>query len=286
MKNKKILITGSNGFIGNYFYQKYKKYYTISTFSFLNDNFNKIQLNNIETIIHCSGLAHQMNGASQELYKKVNVDQTIQLAKKAKENGIKHFIFLSTIKVYGEETDIPYSENSNCNPKDDYSISKLTAEKKLMEVEDSKFLVSIIRTPLVYGYNVKGNLKQLMEVIEKFPVIPLNNIKNKRTMVYIGNLCDTLHKIIKLEKNGVFIPADDYPLSTTQIIRMVADAKKKKIFLIQIPFLKELIKIFKPSYYNRLFKSLEIDNSYTKRELNLQKNKFSTKYGIKEMVKK
>jgi UDP-glucose 4-epimerase len=107
-----VLLTGSNGFIGNYFINKYNNKYNINTFSFLNDKLNKLDLLNTKTttIIHLSALVHQMGGASKEKYEKINVTQSIDLAKKSKESGVKHFIFMSTVKVYGEETNIAYTE--------------------------------------------------------------------------------------------------------------------------------------------------------------------------------
>lgn len=96
---KKILITGSNGFIGNYFINNYKSKYNIKTFSFLKNDINTLDCNTIDIV-----LVHQMGGASANEYEKINVIQTIELAKKAKESGVKHFIFMSTVKVYGEET--------------------------------------------------------------------------------------------------------------------------------------------------------------------------------------
>jgi UDP-glucose 4-epimerase len=131
-----ILLTGANGFVGSYFKSNYNNKYNINTFSFLNDNFQNLDLKNTDTIIHLSALVHQMGGANEEEYKKVNVTQTIDLAKKAKNNSVKHFIFMSTVKVYGEETNIAYTESSDCNPQDDYGKSKLRAEQELKSLED------------------------------------------------------------------------------------------------------------------------------------------------------
>jgi len=98
----KLLLTGSSGFIGSYFQSNYGDKYDISTFSFQNDNFHKLDLNQVNTIIHLSALVHQMGGADENEYKRINVDNTIALAQKAKQNGVKQFIFMSSVKVYGE----------------------------------------------------------------------------------------------------------------------------------------------------------------------------------------
>lgn len=173
----KLLITGSNGFVGNYFINNYKSKYEIKTFSFLKDDINTLDCNTIDIVFHLSALVHQMGGASSEEYERVNAIQTLQLAKKAKESGIKHFVFMSTVKVYGEESNSKYTENTVCNPEDDYGKSKLKAEQELQKLEDENFKISIIRTPIVYGYGVKANIKNLINLVNKVPVLPFGKIK-------------------------------------------------------------------------------------------------------------
>ena len=294
---KKLLITGSNGFVGNYFINKYKEKYDIRIFSFLKDDINTLDCNTIDIVFHLSALVHQMGGASANEYEKINVIQTIELAKKAKESGVKHFIFMSTVKVYGEETNSKYIENTVCNPEDDYGKSKLKAEQELQKLEDENFKISIIRTPIVYGYGVKANIKSLINLVNKVPLLPFGKIKNKRSMVYIGNLCHLVYEIITQEKSGIFLACDDEPLSTSRLIELVAknlDLVKrsgcgtitlceKKIYLVKIPFFESLLKILKPSFHKRLYGSLEIDNSITKEKLNL-KNPYSVEDGIKLMI--
>jgi len=280
---KNILLTGSNGFVGSYFIDNYKDKYNINTFSFLNDDFKDLNLSKINTIIHLSALVHQMGGASKEEYEKVNVRQTIDLAKKAKSSGVKHFIFMSTVKVYGEETNIAYDENSDCNPQDDYGKSKLKAEQELLKLEDDSFKVSIVRTPIVYGYGVKANIKSLINLVNKVTVLPFANIKNKRSMIYVGNLCNLIDEIIIQEKEGTFLASDDEPLSTTRLIELIANGLGKKVYFIKIPFFESLLKLVKPSFHKRLYESLEVDNSETKKVLGF-KNKYSVEEGIRLML--
>lgn len=278
-----ILITGSSGFVGSYFINKYKDKYDIKTFSFRKDNINTLDCNDIDVVFHLSALVHQMGGASKEEYEKVNVTQTIDLAKKAKNYGVKYFIFMSTIKVYGEETDIAYNENSDCNPQDNYGKSKLKAEQELLKLEDDSFKVSIVRTPIVYGYGVKANIKSLINLVNKVPVLPSGSIKNKRSMVYIGNLCHLVDEIIIQEKVGIFLASDDEPLSTTRLIELIANGLGKKVYLIKIPFFESLLKLVKPSFHKRLYESLEVDNSETKKVLGFE-NKYSVEEGIRLML--
>lgn len=280
----KLLITGSNGFVGNYFINKYKGKYDIRTFSFLKDDINSLDCSEVDVVFHLSALVHQMGGASSEDYERVNVTQTLQLAKKAKKSGIKHFVFMSTVKVYGEETNSKYTENTVCNPEDDYGKSKLKAEQELQKLEDENFKISIIRTPIVYGYGVKANIKNLINLVNKVPVLPFGKIKNKRSMVYIGNLCHLVDEIITQEKQGIFLASDDEPLSTTRLIELIAKNLHKKVYLIKIPFFESLLKIVKPSFHKRLYGSLEVDNRITKEKLNL-KNPYSVEDGIRLMIK-
>jgi len=181
-----------------------------------------------------------MAGASAEEYEKVNVTQTINLAKKAKESGVNHFIFMSTVKVYDEETDIAYTENSDCNPQDDYGKSKLKAEQALLGLSDEGlgFRVSIIRTPIVYGYGVKANIKNLVNLINKVPVLPFGKITNNRSMVFVGNLCHLIDEIIirpvgsalgVQDKAGIFLACDDEPLSTAKLCELISVHLDKNI---------------------------------------------------------
>lgn len=280
---RNILITGSSGFLGTYFINKYSNTYNINRFSFLNDNLEKLELNTISTIIHLSALVHQMGGATKEEYERVNVTQTLDLAKKAKESGVGHFIFMSSVKVYGEESTGVYNEQTECHPQDEYGVSKLNAELELHKLEDDNFKISIIRTPIVYGYGVKANIKNLVSLINKVSILPFGNINNKRSMVYIGNLCHLVDMIIEKKQRGVFLATDDKPLSTTKLIELIAKELDKKVYLLNIPFFPYLLKKLKPSFYKRLYESLEIDNTKTKEMLNL-KNPYSVEDGIRYMI--
>ena len=278
-----ILLTGSNGFVGSYFKNNYSNEHKIDTFSFLNDNLADLDFIQMDTIVHLSALVHQMDGATEEEYKNVNISQTLALAQKAKQSGVKHFIFMSTVKVYGEETDTVYREDTPCNPRDEYGKSKLEAEKELQKLEDDIFRVSVIRTPIVYGEGVKANILNLINLVKNMPVLPFANIQNRRSMVYVGNLCAIIDRIIKVGKSGIFLASDDKALSTTEFVHLTASALNKKVFLLSVPFFPLLLKKIKPSFYKRLYKNLEVDNTFTKKELEFS-NPYSVKEGIKFMI--
>jgi len=280
-----ILLTGSNGFIGSYFMQKYNKKYIINTFSFQNNEFSNLNLSRINTVIHLSALVHQMGGATKEEYFDINVNNTLELAQKAKNSGVKHFIFMSTVKVYGEESEIVYKEDTICNPQDDYGKSKLKAEIELKKLENSNFTVSIIRTPIVYGLGVKANILNLVKLVNKIPILPFGNIQNRRSMVYIGNLCGIINRIIEVKKSGIFLASDDRAISTSSLIILISKALNKKVFLFSFPLFTILLKKLKPSFYKRLYMSLTIDNSITKQKLSFS-NQYTVEEGIELMIKK
>ena len=253
---KNILLTGSNGFVGSYFKDNYNEKYNIDTFSFLNDKLEDLNLSNTNTIIHLSALVHQMGGASEKEYEHVNVIQTLDLAKKAKASGVSHFIFMSTVAVYGVETGV-IKKDTKCNPITDYGKSKLKAEQELLKLEDDNFKISIVRPPIVNGHNAPGNMKSLISLVDKVPILPFGNIQNKRSMVYVGNLCHLIDEIMVQEKAGIFLASDDEPLSTTRLIELIANGLDKKVYLIKIPFFESLLKLVKPSFHKRLYESLE-----------------------------
>ena len=280
----RLFITGAGGFVGNYFIKSYADKYEIETFSFLKDDISSLHVSDVDVVVHLSALVHQMGGASASEYERVNITQTLELAKKAKEGGVGQFIFMSTIKVYGEESEIAYTEMLTCKPEDEYGKSKLKAENELLELEDENFKVSIIRTPIVYGYGVKANIKNLVNLVKKVPLLPFGNIKNKRSMVYVGNLCHLIDELIKQKQNGIFLASDDEPLSTTKLIELIAKNLETKVTLIKVPFFETFLKLVKPSFYKRLYGSLEVDNTLTKQKLSL-KNPYSVEDGIKFMIK-
>ena len=300
----KLLLTGASGFIGNYFINKYSEKYNVQKFSFLNDNFNALHVEGVDFVIHLSALVHQMGGASSDEYDRINVVQTLDLARKAKESGVKQFVFMSSVKVYGEESESAYSEDTVCEPQDEYGKSKLKAERELQKLEDDDFIVSIVRTPIVYGYGVKANIKNLVSLVSKVPVLPFGGIENRRSMVYVGNLCWLVDLVIGFrvkpgmtngepgmmngeagvtndnpgvtndepgvtnsEASGVFLASDAKPLSTTRLIELIADGLGKKVYLIHVPFFESFLKLVKPSFYKRLYGSLEVDASLTLKRL-------------------
>lgn len=153
----------------------------------------------------------------------------------------------------------------------------------MQELEDDDFKVSIIRTPIVYGYGVKANIKNLINLVEKVPVLPFRGIENKRSMVYIGNLCNLIDVVIDKKISGVFLASDDKAISTTKLIELIAKELDKKVYLVKVPFFETLLKVVKSSFHKRLYESLEVDNTKTKEILDF-KNLYTVEDGVRFMV--
>ncbi|MCG3665699.1 NAD-dependent epimerase/dehydratase family protein [Aliarcobacter butzleri] len=279
----KILINGSNGYLASNFLNQYKKVYDFEKFSLLKQKIEDINFNNIDIVLHCAALVHQKEEHSYEKYYETNVEYPVKLAKLAKQNRVKQFVFISTIAVYGEEKE-KLDENTICNPATFYGKSKLEAEKQLLELNDDNFLISIIRSPMIYGKNAPGNIDSLVKLVKKLAIIPLGKIENKRSFISIQNFCYIINEVILQKKSGIFLACDDEPLSTSKLIDLIVKNLAKKTYLIKIPFFETLLKILKPSFHKRLYGSLEIDNTITKEKLNL-KNPYDVEDGIRLMIK-
>lgn len=292
---KKILITGANGFIGKALTAELKQKYnptlilqssrliteTCKLYIDFSVPFNiKSELMNVEVIVHCAGRVHVMNdlfGASRELFKAVNMDGTLNLAQQAAESGVKRFVFISTINVNGNSTrsNAPFQANSDYIPTDPYSLSKYEAEVGLRKLaEKTGMEVVIIRPPLVYGPGVKANFASMMKWVLKGVPLPLGSIKtNKRSLVSIDNLVDLIVTCIDhpKAKNHIFLVSDDDDLSTTLLLKNMAQALGVKSKLLALPsswFILAAKLINKPTISERLCGSLQVDISKTKEMLN------------------
>lgn len=282
---KNIAITGSSGFIGSYFTKNITDF-NIREVDLLVQKVDEVDFSGIDSVLHLAAHVHQMNSKDDTQYFIVNRDLAFETAKRAKLHGVRQFILMSTVKVYGESNSnsIPWNENSECKPLDAYGKSKFEAEKKINELADDTFQVAIIRSPLVYGAGVKANMFNLIRLIDKYPIIPFKDISNKRSMVYIGNLAAYIKQIMANNASGVFIPADPDSLSTYHLSQLIAKSLNKTPFFFKIPkFLLKAIKQIKPAIYSRLFDSLVVDNRRTNEILQILPP-FPSEEGIAVMV--
>ncbi|KYM45230.1 NAD-dependent epimerase/dehydratase family protein [Fusobacterium necrophorum] len=289
---KVIMLTGGSGFVGKHFIQKYSEKYNIISVNLKNTNIEDLDFQEVDAVIHLAALVHQDNNISREEYFKVNTELTEKLAIFAKRAKVKHFIFFSTVKVYGYDGEVKnhsrvLTENDKCRVTGDlYGESKLEAERRLQILEDKFFCVSILRPPMIYGAGVKGNMKLLVSLIQTFPVLPFSYSQNRRSLVSIQNLLYCLELVIEQEKSGIFLPLDEKNISIQEMVEGIEKALAlKRVNISFPPFLFHILGKLCPSIINRLYGSLQFDNSETKRKLGYHA-KISYEEGIKKMLEK
>lgn len=238
---KKVLITGANSYIGTYFENylntNFPNDYQIETIDMIKPEWKLFDFVGYDTVFHVAGIAHadvgHVSEERKQMYYKVNCDLAVETAIKAKKEGVKQFIYMSSIIVYGESAPLGETKviNSCTKPKpaNFYGDSKLQADLQLEKLAQDDFNVCIIRPPMIYGPGSKGNYQLLSKLAKKLPVFP--NIKNQRSMLYVGNLCFFIKNIIDFDGRGVFFPQNSQYVSTTEIVKQIAQAHKKKIYI-------------------------------------------------------
>jgi UDP-glucose 4-epimerase len=281
----RVLITGANSFVGSNF-KKYSHWETIDEVSLVDTDPGDIHFGNYDVVLHLAAIVHQSKKISEQDYFRVNRDLCLSVAEHAKDAGVRHFVFLSTLKVYGRQGLFPFlrNEDSECYPEDFYGKSKYAAEVGLNELADSNFTVSIIRTPLVYGEGVRANMMSLIRLVDSAPILPFAGVNNRRNYTFTENLVGYIDKIIEKQAPGVFIAMDRDAVSTTELINCISNYLGKRVFLFKLP---ELVlsfsrKIF-PTNYERLFGSFEFENNKTRKILNYEPP-FTTEAGLKKTV--
>jgi UDP-glucose 4-epimerase len=240
----------------------------------------KDSLVDCDVLIHCAARVHVMGENSSnplEEFREINTSGTLNVAQQAAEAGLRRFIFISSIKVNGESTELgfPFKPDDNFIPTDPYGRSKYEAEvglRKLAEKTDME--VVIIRPPLVYGPGVKANFASMMKWIDKGFPLPLGGIKgNKRSLVSVDNLVHLIVTCIDHPNaaNQTFLVSDDDDVSTSQLIANMATALDVPNRLLPIPntwFILAAKLMGKPAIAQRLCGSLQVDISKTKELLN------------------
>lgn len=261
MKKKTLMITGASGFIGSNFIKKYENEYNIIPVCLIKNKPEDLDYTGVDTILHLAALVHQMKGAPEEKYFEVNTELTRRLATTAKEKGVGHFVFYSTVAVWGThgyfEHDKVITLKTPLNPLTAYAKSKYDAEKILNELKNDDFKISILRPPMVYGENCPGNMKRLEKLVDILPILPFGNNENKRAVIHVNKLLNETNKIIQNEKEGILIPRDENSISIKDILEGIIEKKNKKRILIKLP--KCIIRIFyriNPKVVKSLYGSL------------------------------
>lgn len=269
----KVLITGAGSYVG----ESVRKYimqtstdFEIDSVDTMGDNWKKADYTKYDVVYHVAGIAHvNANPKMEPLYYKVNRDLTIEIAKHAKESGVKQFIFMSSQIVFHESQSLKnemLTKDTKENPNGFYGDSKLQAEKGLHELECETFKVCILRPPMIYGPNSKGNFPRLAKLATKVPIFP--KWHNKRSMLYIDNLAEFVKQAIVRQLSGTFYPQNREQADTVDIIRFFANEAGHKVWITKLlnPFvwfgsfvLQPINKMFATYYYDPSISVAEFD---------------------------
>ena len=284
----KILVTGATGFVGRYLVNGLSKTDEViacvreksnllpsSVQQIVSNNFFDIAIpKDSDVIVHLAGIAHNKNNSVGE-FKKINVDGTLELARKALEANIKRFIFISSIGVNGNSTHgKAFTEQDTPNPTNDYTKSKYEAEKALAKLfENTHTDLVIIRPPLIYAHDAPGNFSKLLMLIKLGQFLPFGCTHNQRSFIAIENLVSFITTCIYHDTkiNETFLIADDEVISTKQLIQCLSSGMGKSMILLPVPtkLLSTLADVTgKVSIFEQLYGNLEIDNRKAKKFFN------------------
>ncbi len=240
---KKILITGANSYIGvsfeSYIKEHHPEEFAVDTVDMIDGSWRDKSFAGYDAVFHVAGIAHaDVGNVSEEtkaLYYKVNTDLTAETAAKAKNDGVKQFVFMSSAIVYGESAPIGKAKvigkDTIPTPANFYGDSKLQAENRILPLQSDDFNVVVLRPPMIYGRGSKGNYPTLSKLARKLPVFPY--VKNERSMLYIENLCEFVRLMIVNGEHGVFHPQNGEYSNTADLVKMIAAVHNKKIFVIK-----------------------------------------------------
>ncbi|MGH2101404.1 NAD-dependent epimerase/dehydratase family protein [Aerococcus urinaeequi] len=263
---KRILITGQNSYIGNSFENwvaQWPNDYKVEKVSLRNMEWLQKDWSTYDVIYHVVGIAHQKETKdSYDSYFTINRDLTIQVAQKAKKAGIKDFIFLSTMSIYGKNIGV-INCSTEKSPRNAYGKSKLEAEEMLSRMQDQHFKLTIIRPPMVYGKGCKGNYVSLSKFAKKVPIFP--KIANERSMIFIDNLSEFVKNIIDLGISGEFHPQNIDYVCTSDMVKIIREEHNGK--LKRVSLFNSIIKSLNFSAINKVFGNLVYDKKISSFDL-------------------
>ena len=238
---KKVLITGANSYIGTsferYAWEHYSDGLSTDTVDMIDGNWRDRDFGSYDIVFHVAGIAHaDVGNVTDEVkakYYAVNTDLAIETAEKAKKEGVKQFVFMSSAIIYGDSA--PYgrmkriTKETEPSPANFYGDSKWQADQGVRKLADESFCVTVLRPPMIYGKGSRGNYPVLSKMAAKLPVFP--NVNNERSMLYIENLCEFLCQVMTRGCGGVFWPQNGEYSRTSDVVRMIAEARFHGIFV-------------------------------------------------------
>ena len=236
---KKVLITGANSYIGVSFEHYVKEHYAseleIDTVDMIDGSWRQKDFSPYDIVYHVAGIAHadvgNVNEETKKKYYEINTDLAIETCKKAKESGVKQFVFMSSAIVYGDSA--PYGERKRItkdtepSPANFYGDSKWQADKGVRELANDSFIVTVLRPPMIYGKGSKGNYPTLASMAKKLPIFP--DVQNERSMLYIENLCEFLVQVMIRREGGIFWPQNAEYTRTSEMVKHIAEVSGHKI---------------------------------------------------------
>ena len=265
---KKILITGANSYIGTSFERylaQWPEEYRVDTVDMVDGSWREKSFTGYDVVYHVAGIAHSDTGNVTEerkaFYYQINTDLTVETAKKAKAEGVKQFIFMSSAIVYGESAPIGQAKRikreTPVSPANFYGDSKVQAENGLLPLNDESFKVVILRPPMIYGPGSKGNYPILSKLARKLPLFPA--VKNERSLLFIGNLMEFVRLMVENDEEGVFWPQNGEYSNTTELVKEIARAHGKNV--VAVPGFTWVLKLMShcTGLVNKAFGSLSYD---------------------------
>ncbi|MDR0221475.1 MAG: NAD-dependent epimerase/dehydratase family protein [Lachnospiraceae bacterium] len=217
---KKVLVVGENSYIGQAFAAFAHDKYEVKMVSSRNEAWKNTSFAGYDCVLHCAGIAHASRNPQMEaLYYQVNCDLAVAVAGQAKAEGARQFILLSSILVYGSQHS-EIDDDTVPKPDDFYGLSKLKAEQELAKLASDDFQLCLVRPPMVYGQGCKGNFPRLAKLAKRIPFFP--DYPNKRSMIYIENLCCFLDNIIDKGNGGIYKPQNKEYVNTSELVKCMA----------------------------------------------------------------
>lgn len=235
---KRILITGKNSYIGISVEEWLtKKGYRVDTLNMRENFWKDYDFSSYDTVFHVAGIAHadvgKITEEKKKLYFQINVKLAEETAKKAKDAGVKQFIYMSSMIVYGESAELGKKKiidrNTEPSPANFYGESKWEGDKRVRSLADNTFRVAVIRAPMIYGPGCKGNYRMLEKIAICLPVFP--KIENERSMLHISQLCMVVEKLMESGSGGIYFPQDKEYGNTSNIVQRIAEDNGKKIWI-------------------------------------------------------
>jgi nucleoside-diphosphate-sugar epimerase len=286
---RKILITGASSYIGTSLKEwlgNYPEDCLVNTISIRGESWKEEDFSMYDVVFHAAGIAHvSTNPNMKQLYYKVNRDLTIEVANKAKAEGVKQFIFMSSIIVYGDSitSERVIDLGTNPSPSNFYGDSKLQAEKGIASLESNEFKVVIIRPPMIYGKGSKGNYPKLARAARMLPIFP--DIENKRSMLHVDNLCELIRLMIENEERGLFFPQNKEYVKTGDLVQQIAKVHGRRVILTKLfnPILNCLVS--RSSIINKMFGNLVYAQTLSLYKENYQIRNFIESIQLTERIK-